>query len=359
LGELSAWVTPGLPIVLAGIYWMFGYTFIPVLIFNSLCVTLAYYLLFSLARLIFNTEVAFVVLALLWANIRVSYHIGNVLTEPLFFLLLSCMFFLSFKAIKDKRMATRWVIVLGLLSGYSFLVRPTVLPFVAGLCLLFLISGLSYRAVAMFLVISTLVVIPWLVRNYAVFGRFVISTNSVFAKIQGNHDGYNDVNILDTYKIVNVVPPYVTEIRMNAIRSGDRDTLFLETRMHELDDAFSRWKGEHFSLYVRLCVWRFKALLLPFTENMSTRNKTLSTIIWSFTFLPAFACVFLLRKRREYWTILGLALSFFLLPSLVVVDMYLRYQLPAQLLLTVLAGYFWFHVLSRMNLIWIRQRKST
>jgi hypothetical protein len=90
-GEVSAWYTPGLPLALALLYKVFGYSLWPVLVFQALCVTFSFYILFRLCAGWFQYSVAWILLALLVVNIRFTLLIGWVLTEPLFLLIISAL----------------------------------------------------------------------------------------------------------------------------------------------------------------------------------------------------------------------------------------------------------------------------
>ena len=71
-GHPSAFITPGLPLVLALIYFVFGYGFIPVLIFNALCITFAYYFLFLISNYLFNRETGYLLLIFSLLNLKVA-----------------------------------------------------------------------------------------------------------------------------------------------------------------------------------------------------------------------------------------------------------------------------------------------
>jgi membrane protein implicated in regulation of membrane protease activity len=72
---------------------------------------------------------------------------------------------------------------------------------------------------------------------------------------------------------------------------------------------------------------------------MSFRNKVFSTALWGLTMVPGLAAGLFLYKRGFYWVMVLTAFSLLALPVLWTVDTQLRYQIPAQLILTVPAAW--------------------
>jgi hypothetical protein len=96
--------------------------------------------------------------------------------------------------------------------------------------------------------------------------------------------------------------------------------------------------------YAWSVAWRFKALLMPYTAHSKITGKLINTVLWILVIPPAMLAVFFLYRERFYWVVLLIAGATFVLPAFYTVDVYLRYQMPAMLLLTLPASYFWYTV---------------
>jgi len=111
----------------------------------------------------------------------------------------------------------------------------------------------------------------------------------------------------------------------------------------------NRWKEVNFSLYARLCLWRLKSMFLATTEDMSGRNKMISTVLWFLIMVPSMIGLFWFYRDARVLIAWAIALPLSILPALVVLDSYLRYQLPVQLILTPVAAMFWSRMLDSLK----------
>ena len=74
---------------------------------------------------------------------------------------------------ESRRLATRWSIAAGAVTGAAILVRPAMLFFVP-IAALWLVARRQYRVAVLLALTSLLVVAPWTARNYRAYGRFVL-----------------------------------------------------------------------------------------------------------------------------------------------------------------------------------------
>ena len=193
----SAWAPPLYPYILAGVFKLFGvYSALSawvILAFNSVFGALTCLTLYRIAERIYGTTVARAT-AWTWAVFPyVIYWPVRVVWETSFTaFLLSAALLLTLR-MADKPPRPRAWILFGLLWGVIALTNTAVvsmLPF----CLLWLLYRLPRRpqqfAGAVFCALTaTLVVSPWLVRNYQVFGKFIfVRDNLPLEMYEANND---------------------------------------------------------------------------------------------------------------------------------------------------------------------------
>jgi 4-amino-4-deoxy-L-arabinose transferase-like glycosyltransferase len=349
LGQVSAWVTPGYPLALAVVYGAFGYSFLAALLLNALCVTLAYYFLFRLSREQFGPSVAWIVLGLLALNLRISYHVGYAYSDLLFVCLLSVTVYLAHRVLSEPNLGWRWFFWLGVIAGYGTLVRPVMAPVLAVLVVVSLMQRVPWPKLLLACALAALVFCPWVIRNYIRFGRFVISTASEQSWAFVDYEAYRNFSFWDSYRVIHPAKMVPQRVVQKAQQLGETGTLSMERTSYLLErtsylfrEDFQQWRRQNLGLYLWVCAWRFKSMLMPYTADMSVRNQHISLAVWCLTFPPAVAAGFWLWRNKFYWITWALVGALSVLPALLGVDMYLRYQLPGQLLLSVPAGFF-FH----------------
>jgi 4-amino-4-deoxy-L-arabinose transferase-like glycosyltransferase len=347
-GEVSAWYTPGFPLALAVLYKVFGYSLWPVLMFQAFCITASFYILFQLCGELFNQSVAWILLALLVVNIRFTLLVGVALTEPLFFLIISALLRGVLAGIRRAEHPLGSCVLLGLMAGYGTLVRPVLLFPIAAIALVFFVSRIPLSRIAVFLLVASLPMAAWLGRNYLRFGRLVSSTGTDYWLTWEDWEAYRQCSFFGTYGMVFRTPQPPTAIREEAARRGETDFIYMERTSFLCRDAFLKWQNNNRRFYAWLVGWRFKSLLMPYTTHSKTLGKLINAVLWTLTILPGLLAVFFLYRERFYWVILLMVGALLVLPALYTVDQYLRYQLPAQLFLTIPAACFWYRCYRRI-----------
>ncbi|MBD3232802.1 MAG: hypothetical protein GF315_03660 [candidate division Zixibacteria bacterium] len=200
-GRQTAYWPVGYPAVLGLTFYLFGKSLFAAKILNIVLNIGILFASYRLARLLFNSEqVARLTLLILAFYPNHIPYAAVLLTEPLFtFLLLSAMIFI----IND---AEKWNILFGgLFFGLAVLVKPQVIFLPVFLFLMGLKGYLSrgilrkqlMRYALVYLVAFT-TLMPWLIRNYNLFGAFpVLANNGGVNLLIGNnpdtHGGFMDV----------------------------------------------------------------------------------------------------------------------------------------------------------------------
>jgi hypothetical protein len=121
-------------------------------------------------------------------------------------------------------------------------------------------------------------------------------------------------------------------------KEKERHEEYLERANSDGMRAAFLWIKENPGQYATLDFIRFWTALGPFTGMMSPRNRLISLFVWLVIF-PAGGYGWWLYRQTPLWSlaaVVGLVLTFS--GTFVIVEWYLRYRLPLDLLLTVYAG---------------------
>jgi hypothetical protein len=196
----TAWEPPLYPYLMAGVFKVFGVysraSAWVLLSINSLFATLTCIPIFLIARRAFGERVA-VWSAYAWAlNPYVWYWSIHWIWDTTFTpLILACIFLLAL-ALQGWPGLRGWALF-GALYGIGALANPTMLAFLP-FCGLWIwrqryrrglpsIAGVVLSSVVFFLVLS-----PWVVRNYEVFGRFVFLRDDFGLQVRLGNGPYAD-----------------------------------------------------------------------------------------------------------------------------------------------------------------------
>jgi len=160
---------------LAGIYKIFGHNYEAVWIIQAILRAVSAILVYLTALIIFefdkNKKNIAILSALIFGFLPDLVEISAMLmTETLYLFLLCLMLYLFFRYFKSVKY---WEsLVLGGVSGLAILARPPVLFFVPIILYHFFVN--SKRKVAILFICATLLTfVPWSVRNYVVYDRFM------------------------------------------------------------------------------------------------------------------------------------------------------------------------------------------
>ena len=193
----SAWAPPLYPYILAGVFKLFGvYSALSawvILAFNSVFAALTCLTLYRIAEKTYNASVARAT-AWTWAIFpyAIYWPVRVVWETSLTAFLLSLALLLTLRMADEPPRLRLWILF-GLLWGVIALTNTAVvsmMPF----CLLWLLYWLPRRSAqfvgaASCVLAAALVVSPWLVRNYQVFGQFIfVRDNLPLEMYEANND---------------------------------------------------------------------------------------------------------------------------------------------------------------------------
>jgi 4-amino-4-deoxy-L-arabinose transferase-like glycosyltransferase len=174
-GNPTAFRVPGYPVFLAGIYTVFGQSLFFARLANVLLGTLTVYLVYLLGRKTFSERVGLLASAIVAFTPSLILYSGLLASENLVIpLLLSSLLFYLEALQKHK---TLYVWLSGLTLGLAVLTRPAVLLLpVFWLTYMFIKTHRMGKVLIHALVFGITIaacIVPWTVRNYRVFDRFI------------------------------------------------------------------------------------------------------------------------------------------------------------------------------------------
>jgi len=180
LGRMSQASRPVLfPVVLGGLYAIFGHGVVAPQVFQCLLGALTCGVIYSLGREVFDRRAG--ILAGIGAAIfpQLIYYCGALTTEILHIFLLTCAIFMLFVAYK-RRAGLGWWFAGGATLGLAALARSAMLGLLPVVGLWMIIVTRNKRSAVVrfaFVVIGAAAAMsPWIIRNYTVFGKFVPAT---------------------------------------------------------------------------------------------------------------------------------------------------------------------------------------
>jgi len=180
LGGMSLATRPALfPVVLGGLYAIFGHAFLAPKMFHCVLGALTCGLTYSLGREAFDRRAG--IFAGVGAAIfpQLIYYCGTITTETFHIFLLTCAMLLLLMGSRRNVRVTAWLAG-GAVLGLAVLARSAMLGLLPVLGVWLLVVTQSKRAaIARFLLVAVgtaAVMSPWIIRNYAALGRFVPAT---------------------------------------------------------------------------------------------------------------------------------------------------------------------------------------
>lgn len=300
----TAWLTPVYPLLVAGIYRVFGIftarAFFVAAFLNILFSTAAAIPIFYAGKKIGGLGVASAA-AWLWAIFPNSFIIPFewIWDTCLSALLAATIVWATLKLAESERLRD-WC-GYGLLWGFTLMTNPalgSVLPFLLGWAVLrsrLPVRGRSQMA-ALAMVIIILCCTPWTVRNYAIFHRFVpLRSNLPFELWLGNNPVFDE----DSRDMMARVTAYGQARQYEQLG----ETAFMHEKWQEAI-AFMR---THAALEFRLCGRRFvatwAAMSSPFRQFMLADSLLVRVVLvsnWLVTLGAAAGMIMLIARGSPF-----------------------------------------------------------
>jgi 4-amino-4-deoxy-L-arabinose transferase-like glycosyltransferase len=204
------WRPPLYIFLLAGIYLIFGFHYMPVVLIQSVLQALTVVIVFFIGNQMFGKRTGLFAALILTLYPLFLYNSARVMTESLFTFLLALIVWTLLVLLRTYSWQS--FLLLGLLLGLGMLCKASMqfFPFFFSIVFLFSRGGLSMskilkRFLLLFLPIG-LLVLPWTLRNYFVSGGelILIDTSGGYTFWVGNHlptNGFDDDSLPDDERL--------------------------------------------------------------------------------------------------------------------------------------------------------------
>jgi 4-amino-4-deoxy-L-arabinose transferase-like glycosyltransferase len=300
-------------------------------------------------RLTSGHKVGLVAAAIIAVYVYFFYYAAALITESFYIVAILWIFDLAIVISQTKTTSLRHWLLLGVALGVAVLLRQLFLLFIP--LLLFWLWWVARPRLPYFLVSLTvliLMMLPWTIRNYLAFDRFVIlNTNAGYAFYWGNHPIYGTsfIPILPNY--YSLLPPELLELDEAAL-----DTALLKRGIEFILNDPVR--------YLQLSLSRIPHYFVFWPSAESSLLSNLSRVASFGLFLP-FMLYGLIRTLRYRYPSLAarIASPFFLIYLFIVVYTgihvltwtLIRYRLPIDAFLIIFAGLAVVELGERLN-VW-------
>jgi len=338
-GSHTSFWPVGTSAVYALLYSIFGYSYIPIVIFNLIIGIANVWLTYAIAQRYLNQKIA-VLAAAIVAIWPILIQFTTILASELLFifLLLAAIFVWGSKSIPPVIRAVVW----GSLICAATYVRPTALPLIVILPVLDWFANSNWRQCLSSLVIAALsaavLFSPWVYRNYQVFGQFVlVSANGGSNVWMGNHHGSDG--------------GYTPLPNTGLTNEAERDQYLKQ----EAIKFITNHPVEYMKLAVKRAIITYKAETIGIVWN-GALHKTLnqnavfafklgSTIFWWLVLILATIGLYQILRKGELsiFNVLLVTFAFFFIFPLLTVGQD-RYHLPLNPFLAIFAAYALHHI---------------
>ncbi|MGD0750671.1 MAG: glycosyltransferase family 39 protein [Anaerolineales bacterium] len=202
----SAMRTPVYPMFVAAIYGIGGQNPIIIILVQMVISTLSVFITYKLGSRLISKPAAMIGAVLIAISVESITNSFFLLTESLFTFLLLASLLAWVKSRQDGK--GRWLVIAAILMGLAILCRPIAFyyPLVVAGTILFDLRRRwipRLRDILIYLVITALVLFPWLLRDYILFGSPTVSTitnyNLLFynaAQLEANLTGVSETAVL-------------------------------------------------------------------------------------------------------------------------------------------------------------------
>ncbi|QGQ97983.1 dolichyl-phosphate-mannose--protein mannosyltransferase [Paenibacillus psychroresistens] len=179
----TAFIMPGVPLILSGLMLIFGQNDTAVMAYRVLQATLqsgSIFLLFVLARYVLNSRIAMIVCAISCFYLPDYFTAGVILSEAWFKTIF--MLLLTFTIVAIEKRQLRYYIIVAVFLAMACYFKPQAVLYPIVFAIPWFMHKYSWKQMISFtmviIVTFCLLLTPWWVRNYESFGKWIPFTNS-------------------------------------------------------------------------------------------------------------------------------------------------------------------------------------
>ncbi len=206
---------------LAGIYKIFGHHYGVVWVTQGILHAFTAWFVYLICLSVFNNnehknKIGLLAAALIGFSPDLIEISAMLMTETFYLFLISLMLYLFFKYFENKNWLT--IVFLAFISGLAILARPPAL-FLMPIILFYFYVKKGLRSTLLFLVVFSMVFIPWTVRNYSVFHQFMpLGIGGQYNFWIGNYPGANGEQVAPVEASNFIAAHPLTELSAESVR---------------------------------------------------------------------------------------------------------------------------------------------
>lgn len=174
-GEPTSFCPPLYPIFLASIIKIFGENYIIIRLLQSFIGVALVYLVYLIGKLIFNTNIGLIAALICSFYPFFIYYTGYAMTETLNITLITLLIYLFYITVRNK--SDLLPFLLGIVLAMTCLIRAMMFAFFLIIIILLLLEipkGFKFKKSLYFFIGFTVLMTPWILRNYIIHGQIVI-----------------------------------------------------------------------------------------------------------------------------------------------------------------------------------------
>ena len=346
-GDSRAWEMPFTAIIYGVFVKIFNsYALYSIRIFQAFLLIIMSIGVYQLTYLLFkNKNIALLSMVITLFYPFFIYYQGILLSETLFntFLIWAFVFLYKLKENNFKIGKFLFLSILFFILGIYIKATLTILPILLIPFFTFLYKGLQYsiKIFGVVLVSYLLLLSFWWIRNYIVLDKFVIFTTSSGANLYLGNNEYNKFGGIDWGKDVD--KERVKKIKNSKLSEIEKDKIFKQKAIDYIKNNPDR--------FFELMKYKFFRFWNIQFNNKNFKHSFYNYImIFSFTpiLIGFLISLFLLKDRLKLISPIFILIFYFSLLHSVVISS-LRYRLPIEPFLIILASYSFYFIYKRLK----------
>lgn len=340
---------PGYPVLLATAYGIFGQNWFGVTLIQSLLYSVTGLLLFGIGCEIGSRTAGLIAFLLHSVYPFLFLHALSVIDTTLF---VFCVMLVLWSILRcwNHDSITSYAL-LGISGAVALLTRGAFVAFGPAFAAFFIATVWRHRGVNstryvwLCLFTAALLLCPWIMRNYQLGGRVLISTHGPFGVWQGNNP--YALELLKQNTSLDAVyrrdPPPAIYAKYPLRPRDPHESIEAADAYRSAAISFIR---NHPAEFLELAVWKFRKFWSPFYNPVSRQfaygNSNLRQLAHFVSYTPILILslpgfVWLARRKKAFAALIGGLIFFFTLAHMIAMG-YSRLRLPIDPLLMVLAG---------------------
>jgi 4-amino-4-deoxy-L-arabinose transferase-like glycosyltransferase len=342
------------PVLVAGCYWVFGINWVGITLLQAILSALTGLIIYLLCLRLFNDHyIALGAFLLVLFHPYLFIHALSISDTTLFTFLVALLFFQMYVVYRNPSALNSFL--LGSVLAASILTRDSAVVFLipVGICLMWVLGKRHIRELVLILLTIMVFVAPWLVRNYLLTNKILLSSHGYEVLWQGNNDYSWDYIVNDISVDMIPRPKTITEIQS---RSSERT---IETVLAERSaylDEIKRFVMENPMTVVSLAGLKFVKfwtwIYNPKPEKVTYLSVNLRSIFYTCYFLPflmfgVIGFVISYHIRKPYVVFCLMMILSFTIVHMISVG-FTRLRLPLDPILSVFASASFFIVCYRI-----------